>query len=37
MAAVVLFWNNNMAAVTSCENALFTMESNLGKYIKLIK
>ena len=23
MAAVSLFWNTNMAAVTSCENALF--------------
>ena len=23
MAAVLLFWNTNMAAVTSCENALF--------------
>ena len=22
MAAVLLFWNTNMAAVTSCENAL---------------
>ena len=24
MAAVSLFWNTNMAAVTSCENALFS-------------
>ena len=24
MAAVLLFWNPNMAAMTSCENALFT-------------
>ena len=24
MAAVSLFWDNNMAAVTSCENALLT-------------
>ena len=23
MAAVLLFWNTNMAAVTSCENTLF--------------
>ena len=23
MAAVSLFWNTNMAAVTSCENALY--------------
>ena len=26
MAAVPLFWNTNMAAVTSCENALFLMD-----------
>ena len=24
MATVLLFWNTNMAAVTSCENALFS-------------
>ena len=24
MAAVSLFWDHNMAAVTSCENALYT-------------
>ena len=27
MAAVSLFWNTNMAAVTSCENAPFTSVS----------
>ena len=26
MAAVPLFWNTNMAAVTSCENALLCVE-----------
>ena len=25
MAAVSLFWDTNMAAVTSCENALYAM------------
>ena len=28
MAAVSLFWKTNMAAVTSCENALYTVISN---------
>ena len=27
MAAVSLFWNTNMAAVTSCENALYILGS----------
>ena len=26
MAAVSLFWNTNMAAVTSCENALLCIQ-----------
>ena len=26
MAAVLLFWNTNMAALTSCENALQVVE-----------
>ena len=25
MAAVLLFWDTNMAAVTSCENTLYTL------------
>ena len=30
MAAVLLFWNTNMAAVTSCENTLFSVLSLLA-------
>ena len=30
MAAVSLFWNTNMAAVTSCENALFGRSARVG-------
>ena len=30
MAVVSLFWNTNMAAVTSCENALYRPEGNHG-------
>ena len=29
MAAVSLFWNTNMAAVTSCENALYKIENGI--------
>ena len=29
MAAVPLFWNSNMAAVTSCENALLRVATFL--------
>ena len=34
MAAVLLFWNTNMAAVTSCENALFEGGRLLGFPLK---
>ena len=33
MAAVSLFWNTNMAAVTSCENALKVLNSNTPSYV----
>ena len=35
MAAVSLFWNTNMAAVTSCENALLCVEFPQVQYIDL--
>ena len=35
MAAVSLFWNTNMAAVTSCENALLCVEFPQVHYIDL--
>ena len=35
MAAVSLFWNTNMAAVTSCDNALLFVEFPQVQYIDL--
>ena len=35
MAAVSLFWNTNIAAVTSCENALLCVEFPQVQYIDL--
>jgi len=35
MAAVPLFWNTNMAAVTSCENALFLILNCWAQLIKM--
>ena len=35
MDAVSLFWNTNMAAVTSCENALLCVEFPQVQYIDL--
>ena len=32
MAAVSLFWNTNIAAVTSCENALFRYHGNVTSH-----
>ena len=41
MATVLLFWNTNMAAVRSCENALWVIlkegeeiETNVKKFVK---
>ena len=37
MAAVLLFWNTNMAAVTSCENTLLIEESTYFPFLLEMK
>ena len=37
MAAVLLFWNANMAAVTSCENALLVYKSDRGRKTQILE
>ena len=37
MAAVLLFWNANMAAVTSCENALLVYKSDRGRKTEILE
>ena len=37
MATVLLFWDTNMAAVTSCENLLLTEESTYFPFLLEMK